>query len=295
MLIPLILRLNAVHGVAQRHGRGFQIGANADQAEPRLGPFWGHAVKHRLDPDHRGRRGQKLRHLPFDRTARAFGNAHGGAHFQGACRVIHLWQRQGDGRLARRIGAGGGKAFHHRVKGLVVAADQIAGKLGKFGRRAQPHFALNRQISAGGAEQVFRIHCQIGGVAEADVRVGQGQRKVDAFGQEIFDQKGFCAQRCAVQIGEHLQPPDAARRAACDGHLEHMATRARIGDQGAGVFDAIGALEDCGQRQSFHRARLRISGKGSGKHRFACPVSPPVGGQEHINRRCGLAPFYPTV
>ena len=234
-------------------------------------------------------------HLPFNRATRAFGHAHGGAHLQGSRGIIRLWQGQGDGGLAVGIGAGRGKAVHHRVKGLVVAADHIAGEGGKLWSCAEEHFTLNRKIGAGRAKEIFGVNRQTGGVAKANVWLGQCQRKVDAFRQKIFDQKGFCRQRRAVQIGEHLQPPDPARGAACDGHLEHMTACARIGDQGARVFHPIRSFEDRGQRQAFDRRSLRITGKGGRKHRFACAISAPVGGQEHIDRRCGFTTFDPTV
>ena len=70
-----------------------------------------------------------------------------------------------------------------------------------------------------------------------------------------------------------------------------MAARACIGHHGAGIFHAIGAFEDCGQGQSFDRLGLRVAGKGGRKNGFPGPVSPPVCGQEHIDRRGGLAAF----
>ena len=102
----------------------------------------------------------------------------------------------------------------------------------------------------GRAEQIAGGNRQFRGVAKTQVSLGQGQLKVDAFGQEILDEEGLGAEGRGVEVGQHVDAPDTARGGGGDGKGEGVAA-CGIGCHGAGIFHAIGALQDRGQGQPF--------------------------------------------
>ena len=295
LLIPLVMRFDPGQVPMHLHRCRLGIRADADQVEPRLVALGHHIGKQRLDADHRGGRGQQPRDAAFHRTARAFGNPGDKQRLQRALGVIGGGQGDVNRRLPRGIGAEIRKGLHLRAEGCVIFAKDIARPAVQRFCRAQQHFPLDGKIGPRCAKQVPGVNVQDGRIPQPDRRVGQSQLEVDAFGQEIFDQKCRADQRRRFQIAKNLHLPGAARRGIGNREVEHMAPRAQIVGHGAHIFHAIGPRQDRGQRQARQRGAFAVARQGGGMHRFTRAVRPPVGGQEHINRRCRRMPLDPAI
>ena len=278
-----------------RHGRGLGIRPDAHQIEPSLRVLFDHLVKQRFDPDHRGRRGQKARHLPFHRAARPFGDAHHDQRLERAARVVNLGQGGVNAGLTGRIGAYIAERGDLRTERRVILAKDIARPRLQRSGGAQQNLTLDGQIGTGGPEQIARINGHLRHIAQTNGVVGQTQGKVDAFGQEILNQKGFGPQRCGIQIGIDIHAPRPARRGTGNGKVKDMPARAQIVGHGADIFHPIGAQQNGGQRQTLNRGGFAVARQGGGMHGFAGAVGAAIRGQEHIDRRRRLGPFDPTV
>ena len=294
LLIPLVLRLDPGQFPLDRHRhRGF-LRPDGQQVEHRLVPLARHAVEQGLDPDHRTLGQQHRFGAAFHRTARPLGQPHGEPCLQWPVGLARIGDQGGSHRLTVRIRPLAAERFKPRVERGVLAPEHIAGILRQPLCGAQQHLALNRQIGTGGTEQVLRVDRQIGRLTGAQGGVGQGQGKVDAFRQEILDQEGCRRQGRCIRLGQHLEPPLPAWGRCGDGQVEDIAA-ARIGDELARVFHAVGAFQHGGQGDPGNRLGLRIPRKGCRMHRLADAVGAAFGHQEHVHRGGRFAPFDPPV
>ena len=290
LLIPLIVGFDPGELPLHLHRQGACLRADADQREARVAVFGDGAVEEGLDADHRGGGFKRADQLAFDRAARPFGDAQGEARLERPGGIGDGGQGHVDRGLARRIGAQVRVERHAlRGEGFVLPPEDIAGPGGEPGGGAHLHLALDGEVRARRAEEIARVERQRGHIAEADRRIGQRQREIDALGQEILYEKGRGGQRIGLEIGIGFKPPDTARGRARDRQGEDMAPRARVISDRARVFEAVGAFQDRGQRQAFGGCRCAVAGKCRRVDGFAGAVGPPVGRQEHIDGRCRLA------
>ena len=126
---------------------------------------------------------------------------------------------QGQGHLRQSIGIGAAARIQTDNAGLkrfVIAAKGVARELLQPGACGQHHLALDRQIGGGGAEQIFGRNPHHRHIGQRH-GFGQGQDKVDPFGQEILDQNLRAGQRYIIDIGINIDSPSPTRGGACGG------------------------------------------------------------------------------
>ena len=293
--VPLVGRLDAVDGPGHLHRRGRKVGRDGDEVEGGGAAFGHDAVTEGgADPDHREVGRDRQGQAAFDRAARAFGHAHGEC---GGERLAHatLHRRHDERQDGRAIRAGlARERLDPGVEGQVVAAEAVTGEGLERGGAGEHDLALDGEVGGGGAEEPVGRDREFAAVAQGEVAPGL-ERHVDAFGQEILDQHRLGGKRGGVDIGVDGNGPAPARGVARDRQRKDMAARAVLQRGDAGIFDAVGAGQDRGERQARQGAGSGVAHQSGEVDRLARAVGAAVGGEEDVDRRGGFAPLDPAV
>ena len=177
-----------------------------------------------------------------------------------------------------------GQAGAFRIDALVHKAEDIAGEARKVADRGSDDLALKRLVGRRSAieEPPFHRHVHRAGKAQ---RIGRClQRVVYAFRLIVLHEEGLFGQRVAFGVQINPQRPGALLHTGRQGQVLKIAAQTAVIDHGTGIFDAIGADEDEGQRQIRLRISLGRAQQRLGVHRLTRAVNALVGPAEHIQR-----------
>ena len=145
-------------------------------------------------------------------------------------------------RFAIRIRFGATKRLQHGAEHHIMAAKDKTRPVRQTRGGIQNHLAFNRQISPRRAKQISGIHAYLWHISQPQRAVAKVQRKINPFGQEIFDQKRRRCQRVCIKIGVNLHRPHPARGRPGHGHFKDIATGTAVLDDKPRVFHPVGAI-----------------------------------------------------
>ena len=181
-----------------------------------------------------------------------------------------------------------GERLLYRIDLLVGQTELITAEAGAFFRHRDRHLAIEIEVRRRRAVKEAARDVDLGRDFLRDVTGRRIEIELDPIGHVIFHQKRGFANRRPFRIGEGAHMPCAGRRRSRQRQGEAVTAEPLVRDQSAAELNAVGALDDEGERYVERGGALRIAQKRGEVSCLAGAINAALGinkGIESVRRR----------